>query len=214
MSVMSQLLDNGRWHSSSAKELGSNERVSAPVKPNMKPEGYAEVWNSLIPASEHIVSEEELKECKALPLQQPFFFGGSSTMRTCKFEPDGLGSIRLFTSGKVRIQCWKASELQPHVKMGQQKDFASSCEKFMVGVLVSGDLGTLPTGLRAIVDCSGGPKALVVPPGWLLVQEALDATCSAGVRRSFSPKAGASEFALAAAESFAFKDKLLAAMKR
>ena len=134
-------------------------------------------------------------------------------MKTADLEPDACGSVRLFGAGKVHIQFFSASGLKTVVPPIDGKDFSTSCEIFFRRIFTAGDYAKLPPSSRAIIDCSTGPKLLVTPPGWWLVQEALDATTSCGIRRCFSSKSGASDFELACSDSFAFKDKLLSAMR-
>ena len=85
----------------------------------------------------------------------------------------------------------------------------------MLGAFASRDLSKLPISLRVIVDCANGPQALIAPPGYLLVQDALDSAIIVGVRRAFTPKSCgtcADDLALAMSSQFVFKSELLAAM--
>lgn len=201
----------GRWQSSSAKVLLTSDRVSAQMKQHMQPDAYSEIWSLLLSESAEIVSSKAFPDLQKL--EQPFFFGGAGTMKTASFEPDACGSIRLFVSGKVRIQLFSAVSLKSVVPLIKGKDFSTSCENFFRRSFADKDYARMPSSFKAIIDCSTGPKTLVVPPGWWLVQEALDAAISCGIRRSFSSKSGAIDFDLACSDTFKFKEQLLIAMR-
>ena len=132
-------------------------------------------------------------------------------MRSVSFEPDCLGSLRVFSHGKVRMQFYKASNLSAALKASDVSDFAKECEELVLKG-IHADPKNLPPSTKCLVDASAGPVALVVPPGMLVVQEALDQQPCAGVRRSFTPFASYEDFSLACSDKFAAKASILAAL--
>ena len=184
--------------------------MSAPLAVKHAPHGFDEIWNMVAPVGKLVIGENELEQLSAF--QKVHYFRGSGKMRTMGFELDSLGSMRLFSQGKIRMQFFKASEL---VKFGASKDkeFGKACEQVIMTCIDS--TSHLPTSMRAIIDATDGPVMLVVPPGYFVVQEALDSSASCGVRRSFSPRGGVlkSEFELACPASFVFRDVIVKAMK-
>lgn len=196
------------WHASVAKQTaGATDRLAAPMATKHHPEAWNAVFNLLGDNVASVVQHPTLKT-----VQHVFYFGGSSKMRSCFFEPDSLGSFRVFCSGKVRLQFFQASSLAKAFTRDASVPFTKDCENFLTARLCGGgEGGNLPPSRRYLVDCSAGPIVVLVPPATLLVQESLDGKICSGIRRSFSPisKACVEEFSMACSDGFALKDLIL-----
>ena len=188
-------------------------RISAPLAAKHKPDAYNEVYELFVPSSEKLLSTGEFELLHTL--EGLHFFGGSSSMKQCSFEPDCLGCIRIFCTGKVRFQFFSSEVLEPCVKDSKAESFAKACEEWMHNVITT-DHKNLPLSARCVVDCTNGPQMVVIPPGYLVVQEALGGQVSCGVRRSFSPTSPHCQklFNLAVANSFVHKAAMLKAMSQ
>ena len=199
------------WHEALAdKTKGKQDRISAPLALKHGPKSYDPVWNLLAPEDcRKIVGTKGLKELEML--EKPHFFGASGKLKAIDWEPDCLGSLRIFTSGKLRMQFFKAADVNPTA----QENYQLGTRNMLVKALNQNESNTtsFPKSLRATVDCSSGPVVVCIPPGMLVVQEALNSSMSCGVRRAFTPNGANSlaDFKLAVAPNFSFKDKLIAA---
>ena len=175
------------------------------------PSTFDPVWTALVPnESKKVVATTELKELELL--QKLHFFGGSGKMKSVDWEPDALGSLRVFTAGKIRMQLFRASDVRP-TPSSKQTDYQTGTKNELIKLLNQARMAkqVLPKSIKACVDCGSGPVVVGIPPGFLVVQEACDSAISSGVRRSFTPKGMSEDFKLAVSPSFALKDKLLAA---
>lgn len=193
------------------KTKGKQDRVSAPMATKHMPALYDPVWNLLVPDdSKKVVSIAELNELEML--QKPHFFGASGKMKAVDWEPDCLGCLRVFTAGKVRMQLFRASDLST---AKDTADYQTSTKNLLIRQLNQQNItkDALPKSTKAVIDCGSGPVVIGIPPGYLVVQEAVDTTISSGVRRSFTPKGkdACVDFELAVSSSFKLKDKMLAA---
>ena len=204
------------WQESALKTANSQDRLSAPIKSKHLPEAYSKIWNFLAIPGSAIASETDTPELRNV--QQPYFFGGTGSMKTCQFEPDVLGSLRMFTSGKIRVQFFNAKDLNLKDMVGKTKKdvpVQEAIEENVKDMLLS-SFKSLPKSERCVIDCSNGPQALIIPPGFIVVQEAMDGKPSCGVRRSYTPtsKSQLEVFELVANPDFALKSKICSAMNR
>ena len=116
------------------------------MKKNMQPDAYSKIWSFVFPPN----SADIVRSPDCEKLEQPFFFGGSATMKTAAFEPDACGSVRLFVAGKVHIQFFSASGLKTVVPPIDGKDFSTSCEIFFRRIFTAGEYAKLPPSFREL----------------------------------------------------------------
>ena len=199
------------------KTKAKQDRMAAPIDKKHNPAAYELIWSLLLPSGcKKIVSKTELGDLESV--QKPYFFGGAGNMKGVDYEPDGLGSVRIFTAGKVRMQFFKATDLrQAMMESGKAgagalaEDFQKASKDFLVALFQT-DYSAMPPSKKVLVDCSSGLCALLVPPGTLVVQEALDNVMSCGVRRSFTPRVPHDDFKLAVSAKFLLRERILVAM--
>ena len=140
------------WHASVAKQTaGATDRLAAPMATKHHPEAWNAVFNLLGDNVASVVQHPALKT-----VQHVFYFGGSSKMRSCFFEPDSLGSFRVFCSGKVRLQFFQASSLAKAFTRDASVPFTKDCENFLTARLCGAGLscsrGNSECRLCAIYD--------------------------------------------------------------
>ena len=173
------------------------------------PEAYDHLWKML--------GRNVAEDPKLSAIQNVQYFGGGPKMRSCLFEPDGVGSYRIFFTGKVRIQFFRASSVSEGIKLRDAStSFTDAAQDFVAKLLQSDSHATLPESQRFLVDTSSGPVGIIIPPATLVVQEALDGLMVSGIRRSFSPYSTCcvEEFKLCVAAGFSHKDFLLSLCDR
>ena len=178
------------WLTQAATKVGgSTDRLAAPLSAKHRPEGWDAAFQLLAPPIDGKILSAT-KHADLTSIQHLYYFAGSGKMKSCNFEPDALGSLRIFVAGKVRMQFFAASDINDSLAGGRDKskEFVKDCEDHVGKVLgPGGDHSKLTCSRRFLVDASSGPIAVLIPPGFLIVQEALDAVSSVGLRRSFSP---------------------------
>ena len=217
--VSTHLLSHA-WQQNSQKHASTQDRISAPLKSKHKPEAFNELWKLLAPAGDTVACESTNPELQNV--QRAYFFAGSGTMKTCNFEPDALGSLRVFTTGKIRMQFFKWQDVKDLVgvkdlvtNLAKDSSYQEALEDGLKNLVISSFEVLRGKSSRCLVDCGSGPQALVVPPCWIVVQEALDGIPSCGVRRSFTPRGErfVDAFESVAAKEFAYRNSVISAMK-
>ena len=100
----------GKWEGSftNEKTFKAKDRIQAPLETKHTPDLLKPFINQVLPRT--AVVDPSAHPRLATVCDKPWFFGYSSTMVIYDFEPDCLGTIRIYTSGKLKVLTWAPSE--------------------------------------------------------------------------------------------------------